>query len=125
MRESNIQNHPIISVTVRPRFDGDRERFQRALSVLTQDDSTIRVQADSVDGQTVLSGIDDLHLERICDRILHDFKIQLDVGEPEVIHLETIREKAEGTGKYMRQLGGFGNYGHCKLRVEPNKAGRG
>ena len=125
MSESNTQNHPIISATVRPRFDGDRERFQQALNVLAQGDPTIRVETDAVDGQTVLSGTDDSHLERTCDRILHDFKIQLDVGEPKVIYLETIRKKAEGTGEYIRQVGGFGNYGHCKLRVEPNDAGRG
>ncbi|MES2219727.1 MAG: hypothetical protein V4587_02030, partial [Acidobacteriota bacterium] len=116
---------PIISVTISPRFDGDRERLQRALSVLAKDDPTIRIKAESVDSKTILSGIDDLHLEGICDRILHDFKIQVDVGEPKVIYQETIRKNAEAQGRYIRQTGGFGNYGHCKLRVEPNQAGRG
>jgi elongation factor G len=125
MSESKAHNRPIISVAVSPRIGGDREKLQRALSVLVQEDPAIRIKTESIDGQTILSGMNDLHLEVICDRILHEYKIQLDVGEPTVIYLETIRKHAEGEGKYIRQTGGSGNYGHCELRVAPNEPGKG
>lgn len=125
MSESNPQGRPIISVAISPRINSDRERFQQALSALGQEIPAIRIKTNSVDGQTILSGMDDLHLEVICELITHGYKIQLDVGEPRVIYLETIRKRAEAEGKYIRQTGGCGNYGHCKLRVEPNGPGQG
>jgi elongation factor G len=125
MSEFNTQKRPIISVSISPKINDDREKFQRALSVLAQEDPAIRIKTESVDGQTILSGMDESHLEAICNRILHEYKILLDVGGPRVIYLETIRKRAEGEGKYIRQMSGSGNYGHCKLRVEPNEPGRG
>ena len=103
---------------------GDRWKFERALNVLAQEDPTIQIKK-SIGDQTILSGMNDLHLEMICDRVLREYKIQLNISAPRVIYLETIRKRAEGEGKYIRQTGGFGNYAHCKLRVEPNEPGKG
>jgi elongation factor G len=125
MRESNTQKGPIISVAVSPRNDGDREKFHRALSVVVQEDPSIRIKKASDDGPTILSGMSEEHLEAICDRLLREFRLQLDIGEPTVIYLETVHRSAEGEGKYIRQTGGAGNYGHVKIRVEPNEPGKG
>jgi elongation factor G len=125
MSESNIQKRPILSVAVSLRAEGDREEFRRALSVLVQEDPAIRIKTESADGPTILSAMDELHLNATCDRLLREFKLQLDLGEPTVIYLETVRKQAEAEGKYIRQTGGSGNYGHVKIRVEPNEAGKG
>ena len=112
-------------MAISSRNNSDHKKFQRALRTIAQEDPTIQIKTEFVGGQTILSGMNDMHLEVICDRILHEFKIQLDVGDPRVIYLEGICRQAEGEGKYIRQTGGFGNYAHCKLRVEPNKPGNG
>ena len=125
MSESNTQPRPIISVAISPRNNSDHEKFQRALRTIAQEDPAIQIKSEFVGGQTTLSGMTDLHLEMRCHRILDEFKIQLDIGEPRVIYLETIRRRAEGEGKYIRQTGGSGNYAHCKLHVEPNEPGKG
>jgi elongation factor G len=125
MSEPEAQGRPIISVAVSPRNDADREDFQRVLRKLIQQDATVRVKKDSSDEQTILCGMSELHLEAICGRILRESKIELNVGEPKVMYLETIRKQAEAEGKYIRQTGGLGNYGHCKLRIEPNEPGKG
>jgi elongation factor G len=125
MSDPNTQNRPIISVEISPKNNSDHEKLQRALQIIAQQDPTIQIKAEFVGGQTTLSGMSDLHLEVICDRILHEFKIPLEVGDPRVIYLEGICRHAEGEGKYIRQTGGFGNYAHCKLHVEPNKPGKG
>jgi elongation factor G len=125
MSESNIQKRPIISVAVSPRNDSDREQFQRALSVLVQEDPAIRIKTAPDDGPTILSGMNELHLEVICERLLREFKLQLDIGEPTVIYPETVRKLAEAEGKYIRQNRGAGNYGHVKICLEPNEAGKG
>jgi elongation factor G len=125
MSEYSSQKGPIIFVPVSPRNDGDREKFHRALSVVVQEDPSIRIKKESDDGPTNLSGMSEEHLKVICDRLLGEFKLQLDIGEPTVIYLETVRKSAEAEGKYIRHTGGAGNYGHVKIRVEPNEAGRG
>jgi elongation factor G len=125
MSEFNTQKRPIISVAVSPRNNGDWEKLKRALSLLVQEDPAIRIRATQDDGSTILSGMSELHLEITCDRLLREFKLQLDLGEPTVIYLETIRKRAEAEGKYIRHTGGSGNYGHVKIRVEPNEAGKG
>ena len=112
-------------MAISPRNNSDHWKFQRALNVLVQEDPTIQIKAKSIGGQTILSGMSDLHLEIICGRILREFNIQLDVSEPTVIYLETIRKRAQGEGKYIRQTGGSGNYAHCRLRIEPNEPGKG
>jgi elongation factor G len=123
--EFNTQPRPIISVAISPRNNSDRENLQHALSILLQEDPTIQIKSVPTNGQTILSGMSDLHLEATCDRILHEFNIKLDIGELSVIYLETIRRRAEGEGKYIRQTGGSGNYAHCKLRIEPNGPDKG
>jgi elongation factor G len=125
MGEFNTQMGPVLSVAVRPRNEGDGEKFRRALSVLVQDDPSVRVKRAQADGPTLLSGMNELHLEVVCDRLMREFEFQLDVGKPTVIYLETVRKSAEAEGKYIRHTGGSGNYGHVKIRVEPNEAGKG
>jgi elongation factor G len=125
MSEHNVQTGPILSVTVSLANEGDREKFLRAMSVLVQEDPSIRIKTTPADEPSVLSGMSESHLEVICDRLLREFELQLDIGQPTVIYLETIRKSAEAEGKYIRHTGGWGNYGHVKIRVEPNEAGKG
>lgn len=125
MSEPKAQSRPVISVAVRLKSDGDREDFQRALEDLVQNDATATVTPVSVDGAAFVRGMSGLHLEAICGRISLGYKIEIDVGEPEVIYLETVRRSAEAEGKYIRQTGGLGNYGHCTLRIEPGEPGSG
>jgi elongation factor G len=112
-------------VAINPKSNSDHEKLQRALQIIAQQDPAIQIKADPVGGQTIISGMSDLHLELVCHRISREYKIQLEVGDPRVIYLEGIRRRAEGEGKYIRQTGGSGNYAHCKLHVEPNKPGKG
>jgi elongation factor G len=114
-----------VSVGINPRTNGDRESLQRALSVLVQQDPTIAIKTESIDGRTIVSGMDESHLEAICTRISRDFSIQIDVGPLMVIYLETLRKRGEAEGRYIRQSGGRGNYGHVKIRLEPSKRGEG
>ena len=125
MSESNTQKGPILSVAVRPRNNGDWEKLHRALSVLVQEGPSIRIKTASADSSTILSGMSELHLQLICDRLSREFELELDIDKPTVIYLETVRKSAEAEGKYIRQTGGLGNYGHVKIRVEPNEAGKG
>jgi elongation factor G len=122
MSESDTQR-PILSRSIRPKIGSDQPRLLSALSDIAQQDPAVRV--DTQDDRIVLSGKDESHLESVCDRILHQYKIEIDMGEPRVIYLETVRKRAEAEGKYIRRTGGFGNYAHVKLRVEPNELGRG
>ena len=124
MSESNLPPRPIISVAIIPRNNSDHEKLQRALRIIAQEDPAIQIKTEFVGSQTILSGMTDLHLEATCDRISHEFKISLDIGEPRVIYLETIRRRAEGEGKYIRQTGGSGNYAHCNLRIRAQPAGQ-
>jgi elongation factor G len=125
MSEPNTQPRPIISMAISPKSNSDHRKLQRALNILVQEDPTIQTKTEFVGAQTILSGMSDVHLEAACDRILHEFKIPLDISEPRVIYLEGICRHAEGEGRYIRQTGGFGNYAHCKLHVEPNEPGKG
>lgn len=121
MNEPKTQHRPVISLAIRPKADSDGTRLLQALTEIAQQDPTVRIQAGPVDGQTTLSGMDELHLESICGRILRQYKIEVDAGEAEVIYLETIRKQAEGEGKYIRPQ----NYGHVRIRIEPNETGEG
>jgi elongation factor G len=125
VNESNTQIRPVICVAIRPRDENDRDKLQRALSDLRREDLTIRIASGNTDGEIIISGIGALHLEIICDRIVREYKIPLDVGEFKVINLETIRKPAEGEGKYIRQTGGRGQYAHVKIRLEPREVGSG
>ena len=116
---------PVISVAIEPKTKADQEKMAIALSRLADEDPTFKVRTDEDSGQTIISGMGELHLEILVDRMKREHKVEANVGEPKVAFRETIRKKAEAEGKYIRQTGGSGNYGHCKLRVEPNEPGKG
>jgi elongation factor G len=115
----------VISVAIEPKTKADQEKMGVALSRLADEDPTFKVRTDEDSGQTIISGMGELHLEILVDRMRREHKVEANVGEPKVAFRETIRKKAEAEGKYIRQTGGSGNYGHCKLRVEPNEPGAG
>ncbi len=116
---------PVISVAIEPKTKADQEKMGIALSRLADEDPTFKVHTDEDSGQTIISGMGELHLEILVDRMKREHKVEANVGEPKVAFRETIRKKAEAEGKYIRQTGGSGNYGHCKLRIEPNAPGAG
>jgi elongation factor G len=116
---------PVISVAIEPKTKADQEKMGIALSRLADEDPTFKVRTDEDSGQTIISGMGELHLEILVDRMKREHKVEANVGEPKVAFRETIRKTAEAEGKYIRQTGGSGNYGHCKLRVEPNEPGKG
>ena len=116
---------PVISVAVEPKTKGDQEKMGVALGKLAQEDPTFKVATDPDSGQTIISGMGELHLEIIVDRMMREFNVQANVGKPQVAYRETIRKKSEAEGKYIRQTGGSGQYGHVKVRIEPNEPGKG
>jgi elongation factor G len=116
---------PVIAVAVEPKTKGDQEKMGIALSKLAQEDPTFKVHTDPDSGQTIISGMGELHLEIIIDRMMREFSVEANVGKPQVAYRETIRRKAEAEGKYIRQTGGRGQYGHAKIRLEPNEPGKG
>jgi len=116
---------PVIAVAVEPKTKADQEKMGMALQKLAQEDPTFKVHTDPDSGQTIISGMGELHLEIIVDRMMREFKVEANVGKPQVAYRETIRKKAEAEGKYIRQTGGRGQYGHAKIRIEPNEAGKG
>jgi elongation factor G len=116
---------PVIAVAVEPKTKADQEKMGMALAKLAQEDPTFRVHTDPDSGQTIISGMGELHLEIIVDRMMREYKVEANVGKPQVAYRETIRGKSEAEGKYIRQTGGSGNYGHCKIKLEPNEAGKG
>ncbi len=115
----------VISVAIEPKTKADQEKMGVALARLADEDPTFKVRTDDESGQTIISGMGELHLEILVDRMKREHKVEANVGEPKVAFRETIRKKAEAEGKYIRQTGGSGNYGHCKLRIEPNTPGAG
>ena len=96
-----------------------------ALVKLAEEDPTFKTYTDAETGQTIIAGMGELHLEIIVDRLLREFKVEANVGKPQVAYRETIRKAVEAEGKYVRQTGGKGQYGHCVIRLEPNEAGKG
>jgi elongation factor G len=116
---------PVISVAVEPKTKADQEKMGMALSKLAQEDPTFKVHTDPDSGQTIISGMGELHLEIIIDRMMREYKVEANVGKPQVAYRETIRKKSEAEGKYIRQSGGRGQYGHAKIRIEPNEPGKG
>src|ERR1700724_1535469 len=116
---------PVISVAVEPKTKADQEKMGMALSKLAQEDPTFKVYTDPDSGQTIISGMGELHLEIIVDRMMREYKVEANVGKPEVAYRETIRRNAEAEGKYIRQTGGRGQYGHAKIRLEPQPPGTG
>ena len=110
---------PVISVAIEPKTKADQDKLGVALAKLAQEDPTFRVHTDPDTGQTLISGMGELHLEIIVDRMMREFNVQASVGRPQVAYRETIKKKAGAEGKYIRQTGGRGQYGHCKLEVHP------
>ncbi len=123
--ESITFPEPVISVAIEPKTKVDQEKMGVALSKLQEEDPTFRVRTDEETLQTIISGMGELHLEIIVDRMKREFKVEANVGKPQVAYKETIRKTAEAEGKYIRQSGGRGQYGHCWLRVEPLEVGGG
>ncbi|MEW8432121.1 MAG: elongation factor G, partial [gamma proteobacterium symbiont of Ctena orbiculata] len=116
---------PVISVAVEPKTKGDQEKMGIALSKLAQEDPSFRVSSDEESGQTIISGMGELHLDIIVDRMKREFKVEANVGAPQVAYRETIRSSIEQEGKFVRQSGGRGQFGHVYLRIEPQEAGTG
>ena len=116
---------PVISVAVEPKTKSDQEKMGIALSKLAQEDPSFRVRTDEESGQTIISGMGELHLDIIVDRMLREFKVDANVGNPQVAYRETIRKSVEQEGKFVRQSGGRGQYGHVHLRIEPQEPGAG
>ena len=116
---------PVIAVAVEPKTKSDQEKMGVALSKLAKEDPSFRVRTDEESGQTIIAGMGELHLEIIVDRMKREFKVEANVGKPQVAYRETLRKTVEQEGKFVRQSGGRGQYGHVWLRIEPQEAGAG
>jgi elongation factor G len=123
--EKIIFPEPVISIAIEPKTKADQERIGLALQKLTEEDPTFKVHTDEETLQTIIEGMGELHLDIIVDRMKREFKVEANVGAPQVAYKETIRASAEAEGKYIKQSGGRGQYGHCYLRVEPQERGQG
>ncbi len=123
--ESMVFPEPVIRVAIEPKTKAGQEKMGIALSKLAEEDPTFRTYTDEETGQTIIAGMGELHLEIIVDRLLREFKVEANVGAPQVAYKETIRKAVEQDTKYARQSGGKGQYGHVKIRVEPNEPGKG
>jgi len=116
---------PVISMAVEPKTTADREKLSEGLQRLAEEDPTFRVFTNQETGQLIIAGMGELHLEIIRDRLYREFKVQANAGAPQIAYRETISTKAEGEGKFIRQSGGRGQYGHAMIRIEPNERGKG
>ncbi|MBI4547043.1 MAG: elongation factor G [Ignavibacteriae bacterium] len=116
---------PVISVAIEPKTKADQEKMGEALSKLAEEDPTFKVSINEETGQTLISGMGELHLEIIIDRMKREFRVEANIGKPQVAYKETIRKKVEQEGKFIRQSGGRGQYGHVWIELEPNEKGKG
>jgi elongation factor G len=116
---------PVIHVAIEPKTNADEEKMSEALAKLTEEDPTLRVATNEETGQIIISGMGELHLEIIVDRMKREFHVEANIGRPQVAYKETIRKKVEQEGKFVRQSGGRGQYGHVWIEVEPNEKGKG
>ncbi|MFM7635014.1 MAG: elongation factor G, partial [Cyanobacteriota bacterium] len=123
--ESLFIPEPVISVAVEPKTKGDMDKLSKALQSLSEEDPTFRVSTDPETNQTVIAGMGELHLEILVDRMLREFKVEANIGAPQVSYRETIRGRAKGEGKFARQTGGKGQYGHVVIEMEPGEPGSG
>ena len=123
--EKIIFPEPVISIRIEPKTKADQEKMSLALKKLAEEDPTFKVRGDQETGETIISGMGELHLEIITDRLKREFKVEGNVGRPQVAYKETVTASAEAEGKYIRQSGGRGQYGHVFVRVEPRKRGEG
>jgi elongation factor G len=116
---------PVISVAIEPKTKADQEKLSSALAKLSDEDPTFQVRSDEETGQTIIKGMGELHLEIIVDRMMREFKVAANVGKPQVAYKETITKVMEGEGKFIRQSGGRGQYGHVKIEISPTEPGKG
>ncbi len=116
---------PVIDVAIEPKTTADQEKMSIALAKLAEEDPTFKVRTDAETGQTVIAGMGELHLEIIVDRLLREFKVEANIGQPQVSYKETIRKACKGVGKHVKQSGGHGQYGHCVVEFEPGEPGSG
>ena len=123
--ESMVFPEPVIDLAIEPKTKADQEKMATALAKLAEEDPTFRTKADEETGQTIISGMGELHLDVIVDRLLREFKVEANIGQPQVAYRETFRTSAEVEGKYIRQSGGRGQYGHVWIRFEPLEEGSG
>lgn len=123
--ESMVFPEPVINVAIEPRTKAGQERMSTALQKLSEEDPTFRVTTNHETGQTIIAGMGELHLEIIVDRMLREFKVEANIGKPQVAYKETIRKKVKAEGRFIRQSGGRGQYGHCWIELEPLEPGSG
>jgi len=116
---------PVISMSIEPKSKADQEKMSNALARLQAEDPTFRTFTDPDTGQTIIAGMGELHLDIIRDRMVREFKVEADAGKPQIAYRETISKEATGEGKFIRQSGGRGQYGHCVVKLEPNEKGKG
>ena len=116
---------PVIRVAIEPKTKQGQEKMSIALGKLAEEDPTFKTYTDTETGQTIIAGMGELHLEIIVDRLLREFRVEANVGRPQVAYKETIRQAVEAEGLFKRQTGGHGQYGHCKIRLEPQEPGKG
>jgi len=116
---------PVISLAIEPKTKADQEKMGYALNRLGEEDPTFTIKSDPETGQTIISGMGELHLDILVDRMKREFHVEANTGRPQVAYKETIKKVAEAEGKYIRQSGGRGQYGHCFLRIEPKSRGEG
>jgi elongation factor G len=123
--EKIVFPEPVITIRIEPKTKADQEKMGVALRRLAEEDPTFRVSGDAETGETLIAGMGELHLEIIVDRMKREFNVEANVGRPQVAYKETIKGKADAEGKYIRQSGGRGQYGHVKIKVEPLERGKG
>ena len=123
--ERMIFPEPVMSIAIEPKTKADQEKLGISLQKLAIEDPSFRVKTDEETAQTIISGMGELHLEIIVDRLMREFKVEANVGKPQVAYRETITKKVEAEGKYIKQTGGRGQYGHVWLEVEPQEPGKG
>jgi elongation factor G len=116
---------PVISIRIEPKTKADQEKMSIALKKLSEEDPTFRIKSDEETGETIISGMGELHLDVLVDRMKREFKVEGNIGRPQVAYKETIVKEAEAESKYIKQSGGRGQYGHVYLRVEPKERGKG
>jgi elongation factor G len=116
---------PVIRVAIEPKTKAGEEKMSLALQKLSEEDPTFKTWTDGETGQTIIAGMGELHLEIIVDRLFREFKVEANVGKPQVSYKETIRKEAAADTRYVRQTGGKGQYAHVKLKIEPNESGKG
>lgn len=123
--DSMVFPEPVVRLAIEPKTKIGQEKMSLALMKLSEEDPTFRTYTDKETGQTIIAGMGELHLEIIVDRLLREFKVEANIGKPQVAYREAIKRPARGEGKYIRQSGGKGQYGHCIIEMEPNEPGKG